>query len=345
MTLASSTEWDYFYGLNFNCGTASTSADLTLNSGVGKVVFERCNFRVAAQASGSDFIMTNAAGEIVLDNCTTIVLHDNTSFRGASVSRVKIRGGQTISTSPNPLFETSGIGSEFQVEGFDCSSLISSFNFINTPSAIIAIRVRNIKLPNNWSGQINGNAVIAVGSVYEFMNSDDGDTNYRLRTEQSYGSVIHETTIVKTGGATDGVTPISWQVSSNPKAQWIERFVDTPEIVRWNTTVASPITCAIDIIHDSATALTNREVWMDIQYLGTSGRPLSLFASTYPPYNAPSTAQAASGATWDTTGMTNPNPQLLSTVITAQEAGFIHAKVMLAASSKAIYVDPVIQLS
>jgi hypothetical protein len=347
LTLVSAVSWTYFYGLNFNCGTGASAADLNLNNGVGQVVYERCNIAVGSTNAGSDLLANNAVGSLtILKDCSTSVGHANTAFQIGGASAIfKIMGGQMLSANPNPLLEALGSGGSWYLEGFDCSSLPNTFNFINSSNQRTnKISIRNCKLPDSWTGVINADAAGALGVVGELMNSDDSDTNYRLRVEQTFGRVFHETTIVKTGGATDGVTPISWQVSSNPKSQWIDRFVETPEIVRWNTTVASPITCTIDIIHDSATALTNRQVWMEVQYLGTSGRPLSLFASTYPPFNAPSTAQAASGASWGGS-MTNPNPQLLSTVITAQEAGFIHAKVMLAASSKAIYVDPVIQLS
>ncbi len=156
--------------------------------------------------------------------------------------------------------------------------------------------------------------------------------------------MVHETTIVKTNGATDGTTPISWLVSSNAKTKWSHQFVETPEIVRWNTTVGSAITCTIDVL-GSVTTLTNRQLWGEWQYLGISGRPLSLFARNTTTYNAPSSYQSISAANWTSTGITNPVRQLVSTSITPQEVGFIHAKVMLAHSSFSLYVDPVITIT
>ena len=176
------------------------------------------------------------------------------------------------------------------------------------------------------------------------MNSDNNDTNYRLSVQQSFGTIVHETTNVKTGGATDGVTPISWEVSTNTMPEWNHQYVESPEIVRWVTTVGASINVGVDIIHDSTTAMTNRDIWLDIQYLGQSGRPLGLFASGATTYSAVSTVHAASGATWDTTGLTNPNAQTISTSFTPQEVGFIHGTVKVTIPSRTVYIDPVLQI-
>lgn len=347
MSVVSTNAWVYFYGIAFQAGTASTAADLLLNQGTGLVVYEKCRLKSGAEATGSDiFPASGVAAETILKDCTTLVSHANTAFAIANNGSVlRIIGGQTLSTTPNPLFEAnSGNGHRFYVEGFDCSSLISSFNFINTVVSGTQVIIRNSKVPNSWTGNLNASAIITPGSIYELMNTDSGDTNYRLEVRQPFGSCYHETTIVKTGGATDGTTPISWLVSSNTQAEWSHQFVESPEIVRWNTTVGSPITCTIDVL-GAVTTLTNRQLWGEWQYLGISGRPLSLFARSITTYGAPSSYQSISLANWTSTGITNPVRQLVSTSITPQEAGFIHAKVMLAQSSFPLYVDPVIQLS
>lgn len=345
MVVVSTNAWVYFYGMAYQCGTASTAADLTLNTGNAQVVYERCRFKLGAQNTGSDFnVVQGLGGETILKHCSTLVTHADTAFQIIlNAGTIRIIGGQTLSTTPNPLFEST-LGGKIYVDGFDCSSLDSAFNFINTTGRITEVHVRNTRVPNSWTGNLNATAVISNGSVYELMNSDSADTNYRLAMRQPYGSCYHETTIVKTNGATDGVTPISWLVSTNAKAQWSHQFVESPEIVRWNTTVGSPITCTIDFLV-GVTTMTNNQVWMEAQYLGLSGRPLGFFSNNTTTWGAPSSYQSISAADWTSTGITDPVRQKLSVTITPEEAGFIHAKVMNATSSTPIYVDPVIQLS
>ena len=333
----------YCYGINFSCGTASTAADLTLLANAGDAYYERCRLSCNAQAIGTDLIVTaNQDGNVVLKDCELIVKHNNTAFQNPG--SLSIIGGRTISTTPNPLLESIGIGAKFFISGFDCSSLVNTMNFINNSVTHQTVNIRNCKLPDSWSGTINSAAVITVGGNYSLMNSDNADTNYRLLMNKQFGTIVHETTIVKTGGATDGVTPISWEVSTCANTEWNHQFVDSPEIVRWVTTVGSPVSVGVDIVHDSTTPMTTRDIWLDVQYLGTNGFPLSLFANSATTYAAVSTAYAASGATWDTTGMTDPNKQLISTSFTPQEVGFIHGTIRVTQASKVVYIDPVLQI-
>ncbi len=119
MNVVSTNAWVYFYGMAFNCGTASTAADLTLNSSTGRVVFENCKFKCGAQATGTDLICNAAGGETILINCSTLVTHANTAFSQTNIQQpgiLKIIGGQTISTTPNPLLESAGQGSRFYIE-------------------------------------------------------------------------------------------------------------------------------------------------------------------------------------------------------------------------------------
>ena len=147
-------------------------------------------------------------------------------------------------------------------------------------------------------------------------------------------------------GASDGTTPLSHKMVSNANAEWNHQTLDSPEIVQWNETTGSAITATIEIVHDSVTSITDQQIWMEVQYLGTSGTPLALFVDDAAADYITATAdQADSSASWTTTGMTNPNTQKLNVTFTPQEKGFIHAVVRLAVASKTVYVDPKITVS
>lgn len=157
--------------------------------------------------------------------------------------------------------------------------------------------------------------------------------------------MISETTLVRTGGASDGTTALSWKVVSDTTATFNRPFI-TQEIVQWNETTGSSVTATVEILHDSATNLTDAEVWVEVMYLGTSGVPLGEWISDRKADVLASAAdQTTSGATWTTTGMSNPNKQKLSVTFTPQEKGFVHARVCIAKASKTLYVCPKLELS
>ncbi len=114
----------------------------------------------------------------------------------------------------------------------------------------------------------------------------------------------------------------------------------------WNTTVGSAVTVTVDVLHDSVTNLKDDEIWLELWYLGTSGFPLATtIRDAKADIFSAAADQAASTATWTTTGMANPNKQKLAVTFTPQEAGFIQARVVIVKPSATVYVDPVLQVS
>lgn len=181
----------------------------------------------------------------------------------------------------------------------------------------------------------------------EAYNCDSADTNYRLWVEDYCGSIKDETTLVKTGGASDGDTPLSWKMASSANAEYPLHILRSPEIFSERiTSVGGSKTITVDILRDSATNLKDDEIWLEVQYLGTSGFPLSLFADdAKADVLATAADQAASSATWTTTGMTNPNKQKLEVTFTPQEKGVAIVTVCMAKASATVYVDPVAQVT
>ena len=180
-----------------------------------------------------------------------------------------------------------------------------------------------------------------AGDRHEMHNCDSGDTNYRLLVADQLGTIRSETTIVRSGGASDGATPFSWAMVSNTLAKFPMLALASPELpARWNSTVGSAITVTVEVITDGVT-LTDDECWLEVQYLGTSGFPLSLFSSdAKADVLATAANQTTSTETWTTTGLTTPTKQKLSVTFTPQEAGFLQPVVRLAKASTTVYVCP-----
>jgi hypothetical protein len=172
-------------------------------------------------------------------------------------------------------------------------------------------------------------------------NCDSGTTNYRLWIETYAGSIKSETTLVKTGGASDGTTALSWKLTTTANANETIAPLITDDMAIWIDSTGSTKTISVDILHNSATALTDAEVWLEIDYLGSSAQPLGTPASDKRATVLTTAAnQTTSSATWTTTGMTNPIKQKLEVTFTPNMKGFVYARVCLAKASYTIYVDP-----
>jgi len=214
-----------------------------------------------------------------------------------------------------------------------------------TASTSMYASFRNCKLPASWSGQLYS-GTHNDSEVFELFNCSAGDVNYAYRRDTTWGYIIHETTLVKTGGASDGTTPISWKFVTNAAAEYPLFILSSAKLQKWNETTGSAVTVTVDFLRDSATNLQDDEIWLEVEYLGTSGFPLGTFTDDAAADVLTSPAdQTTSAATWTTTGMANPNEQKLSVTFTPQEKGLVIARVCVGLASATIYVDPELQVS
>jgi hypothetical protein len=293
---------------------------------------------------GSRIIITgNTEAVTVLTACTfnfTTTGHALTSVTAGAV----VNDGMTTGSAFTLLFVPSN-QTHTVFSGCDFSSGASSMNLTASTDNEVSVMFRNCKLPASWSGSVNSSTP-GAGSIFELHNSDSGDTNYRYQRKTQFGIIDSNTTNVRTGGASDGTTSLSWKMVSNADTEWNHQTLDTGEIVRWNETVGSAITATIEILHDSVTNMTNQQIWLEVQYLGTSGFPLGVFTNdSSGDYLSTAADQTASSVAWNTTGLTNPNKQKLSVTFTPQEKGFIHGVIRLAQASKSVWVDPLLSVA
>lgn len=337
----------YTYGVSFIFTSGSGWAPTFNDTNAFKQVFDACKFRLDGANGGQSLIFGTSSGyssgESELVNCNfrfsatgqRIVLYRDLIIRGGSWES----GG----TSPVAVFTlgTSARPSNLYVEGFDFSNLSSSVVLVGTMNEGGTLaKFRNCKLPASWSGTLGTAGQYKLGSRLEMHNCSAGDTNYALWIEDFAGSIRHETTIIRTGGASDGTTGLSWKMVSSSSVAYPTNALTSGEIARWNDTTGSAITVTVEIVTDNVT-LTDAECWLEVQYLGTSGFPLSLFArDVKTDVLATAASQTSSSVTWTTTGLTTPVKQKLAVTFTPQEKGFIQAVVKLAKASTTVYVCP-----
>ncbi len=342
----------YVQGMIFQNAVASGGGFSLGTTGPHHQTYQDCVFRCTANDSRPQIIITGGS----TGSSKVKVVFSNTQFKFANagqgikvgLSGVNIKGGglESGTTSPTTLFifDTDRSGGDIHADGFDISAGGTSMAIFSVPTADNTAMIRNSKLPASWAGSLI-NGTVVPGSRAEMHNCDSADTNYRLWVVDYYGTIKSETTWVRTGGASDGTTNYSWVMKSSANSSMYFPLW-SPEFAIWNDTVGSAITVDVEILHDSATALTDAECWLEVQYLGTSGFPLGNFVDDHvASVFATPANQTASSETWTTTGMTNPNKQVLSVTFTPQKKGYLQARVALAKDSTTIVVDPMMMVS
>jgi hypothetical protein len=337
-------QYVYFYGIAFQAGSGAVTA---LIKASGSVDFENCKFILVATGTSSRINIFSGPTHSWALNCSFKFANASQGLSLGATGDNRITGGSILSggTSPTAFIPSVTAGGSLLVEGFDFSNASSSMNLTAFTVADARIVFRNCKMPASWSGSLNSSTP-GNGSMVEMFNCDGADTHYRYRRSTQFGTVQDETTIVRTGGASDGTTTYALKMVSNGSTAWKTHTLNLPEMVKWNDTVGSTVTVTVEFVHDNVSGLGNSNICMDVLYLGTSGAPLGAMASNVLSFvSGTPTTHASSSATWTTTGMTNPNKQKLEVSFTPQEAGFVHVTVRLMTSSYTVYVDPMITLS
>lgn len=259
-------------------------------------------------------------------------------------------GGSAAATGtvPTSLFvPAGGVGANAIIRGVDLTTFGAGKSLVNVAGATYGTYTFiNCKLGASvtaTTGTIPGQGGVTV----ELINCDSGDTNYRNEWWGYQGNVITETTIVRTGGANDGTTAISRRMTSSANTKFYSPLVFASAYI-WNNNTGSAVTATVHIVTDNVT-LTDKECWLEVEYMGTSGSTqqslLTDQASGDNMFLGTGTAQATSTEAWTTTGLTTPVYQKLDVTFTPQEKGPIRFRVMLAKPSTVVYVCPEVAMS
>lgn len=280
-----------------------------------------------------------------LENCDVSFAHAGQGF--SLRSRLSWRGGTLGGTATTALFQFNpGVSGSVLAHGVDLSNLGSGHSIVESTDTIDG-KVVCINCKLGPSVALTSGSVASQGSVEsEFVNCDSADTNYKYYKQTYQGEIFDETTIVRTGGASDGVTGLSHRFVSTANSKFY-----SPLVGPWIPVAdachqsGSAITLTAEVVTDNVT-LTDAEAWIEVEYLGTSGFPISTSVSDRAAdILASGSSQPTSSETWTTTGLTTPVKQSLSVTFTPQEKGIVRARVCLAKASTTMYVCPKITVS
>jgi hypothetical protein len=343
------------YGLTIVAGSGSNPSAIISMGGSSAFYqqYESCKFQLGGTGVSTGVIRALASGG---NGAVTIWRNCEVKFAlaGQGINAVNgfwhWNGGGITSggTSPTNLITSISLGAaaggvRILIENCDFSNGSSTMNLIGAQVPFAAtVTFRNCKLPGSWTGAVcTAFASSAQGRVEVFnCTSTAASNNYTLKIIDGNGNIDTETTLVKTGGASDGTTQISWKLVTPATVSYPCAALFTPEILFWNEQTGVAKTVTVDILRDSASNLTNAEVWLEVNYPNSASLPTSALITGRVDVLTAASDNSASGSSWTTTGMLNPNKQQISVTFTPLAKGFFTIRVVLAKPSSTVYVDP-----
>jgi hypothetical protein len=340
----------YCEGIIFQSGSGAVASSLFLGaSGATWQRYKNCKFRLVNTASGQITPGTlNVANLIEWDNCQV-------KF-GAAAHSIKLQYLRFIwrnsssavdatGTLPTSLFTGSSASpAQCYLEGVDLSALTSKNLTAGTGIATRTV-LKDCKKPTGLTA-ISGATGLGHNEVI-ITRSANGAVYYDAEKYNYLGSQVADATYARTGGATDGTTPISWKfVTVADCDNWFQPFESLPMAV-WNDTVAGNITVTLYCLITSGSIPNDDEIWVDIEYLGSAASPLGSFAtSTKADVLAASAAtnNVTDASTWSGGG-TPTLFKIAKTISAPAVAGLIYVTVKIAKASFTVYVDPKVVVS
>lgn len=235
-------------------------------------------------------------------------------------------------------FLISGVDLSDVGNGADTAALVDVSN-----GYIINVLFERCKLPSDAGfSLVKGTWPLKQGRVRYHHCSSENRT-YDFHDDCYEGTIEDETTIVRSGGASDGVTPRSNKMISSAKVLDNIHSLESPPITAWTNSITEK-TFSVECLIDSATNLQNDDVWMEFEYPVDNSSGLGGFArDKCAMLAAPADKAAGVGSgSWATGGMGNPNSFKCSVTVTPGKPGPITARICVAKANCTIYYDPII---
>ncbi len=341
--------YDYTYGIKFYCGTGASSVSFGIlgNASGWYHAFDTCVIGITNTSVSSRItagVSSAIKDEAISFNNVQFVF--GASGQGITAPTAKVIWQNSTNaiqgTAPTNLFSTAVTSyANWDIRGVDLSGVTgatsSLFNMGTANQSSPEFKFTDCKIGASI-GMTVGTTSGPGGPKLTLYNCDSANTNYRFYKFTASGTEQHETTIVRTGGATDGVTTFSRKlISAASDNYWTPLTGEW--IYGWNTNLTTT-TLGVEIITDSLTN-QNNQVWLEVESLSTSGVPLGVFADNSNT-NMLMTAgnHPLSTKTWTTNGLTSPIKQTLSVSVTPTGSGFYRGRVKVAKPSLTIYYDP-----
>ena len=333
----------HYDGVIFTAGNAANTANIAVTTTQWHR-FDNCSLRLGGSnaLSGITIGASTAGGTLVEINNTTMSF-TNTGQALTTYGRFKWRNTASalLGTIPGTVFVANAArGGSVECIGVDLSAAGSGKTIVSStgPNQAGTAKFIDCKL----DAAVTKAAAMSSPGTWEidFLRSGSAGVNYNVYSQRLAGSLNEETTIVRTGGASDGTTPIAWKIDTLTTCNYSAPF-ECPPIAIWCDTTGSAKTATIECI---GTAIaTDQEVWVELEYLGSSSSPLGSFvADCAADLLTAGANQTSSSATW---GGALTGKFKLAVTFTAQQKGWVYCRVKCAKASSTFYIDPLVTLT
>lgn len=320
----------YCDGVKFSAGDGANSVSMTFGqswnisngylklggSTGGNIVINATNFKYAVQWGNTPVEFNSTSSSIT--GFSDLIWRNTTSALNGSV--------------PSSLLANTA--QLFMLEGIDLSAAGSGKTIAKMATGNNANRIRLNRCKLGASVTKVATTGLPNSSDVVFTRCDNGATNYITEKYSNYGTQLTETTVVRTGGASDGTQQVSWKISTTSLASFANPFETLP-IDIWNDVSGSSVTLTLFIICDST--LNTNDVWLNVEYPSDSASPQGAAVNTKPKFLAATAALTSDSSTWG--GSTNKYKLVVT--FTPQMKGPVTARVRIAKPSlTGLYVDP-----
>lgn len=339
----------YYQGLSFSAGDGSGSSSILALGTTTPLtsVYKNCKFILGNSNAASLITLGINTGtcDLVMDNCALQFAATGQTARlyGGNIQWRNTASPFLGATLPTVLFTTSGSpqSTSLVCRGVDFSAFSGQL-LSNNPSYPPLV-FEDCKF--NASMTRYGTTTQGYGTTPVItVRCDSGATNYKSTRDEYAGTQTTETSVTRVGGATDGTTPSSDKIVTNAQAALLTPYRMLPLAI-WNEVTGADVTVTVYGTVNSASLPNNDELWMDVQYLGSSGSPIASFKTTCKSHPlAANAAVSSDGSTWNGGGSgAGWSPfKLVATLTSPQPAmkGFIYINVRAAKVSTTYYIDP-----
>jgi hypothetical protein len=345
----------YIYGISFiaGAGQSSGSSFIIITPGNAFYYFDNCIFKVANTAATATTIQLNTtiAGVVIWNNCTVSFGHVNnylevgvTDFSWRNTGPVLVSG----SAVPTAFIGQAATGRLCNVilEGLDLSQLTG--NLIQLP---ISYEMGNWLIKDcKLNASMTIPTPLAFGQTIQLVRSDSGGTGYKSARYAYEGTETTETAITRVGGASDPTGQAqSRKIVTTVNSQWLRPFKAEPYAI-WNPTTGANIVVTVCGTINAGALPNNDDIWLEIEYLGSSLTPIGTIVSTTKSnLLAANAAVASDSSTWNGGGSgAGWLPFKLTATLSVPQpgmAGYLHARVRAAKPSTTYYLDPMVVLS
>lgn len=293
----------YYHGVAFNVGTGATGGSFSIGDNGGRFVFENCALNIVSTASWDLVMGGNGTTMETNFKNTTVSFGNNGSRIAVNYSRLTWEGTASALTAPAALsgvFTAGAGGGVIICDGVDFSLLGSGDTIVTGTTLMYEVHLRDCKL--GASVAIASTPSASGGPNVYVSRTDSGATNYRSEKYLYEGIQVTETTVIRTGGASDGTTGVSWKITGGSALKFLLPFKGIPMAVPNDTTGAN-VTLTVEGVQDPRTSVTlpnNDDIWFNVLYLGSGSTPIATIAlGTKADPLAAGAALTASTEAWD----------------------------------------------